>query len=171
MSLNGETKRKAYQTAYRAEHKAEIAARNKTYRAEHKAEIAARNKTYRAEHKAEIAAWNKTYYNNNPAPYINRVRARKQRLSMMPSYTEQEWQLVRERTPNCVGCGVLLSTVKVHRDHIVPLSKGGSNTIENLQPLCVTCNLSKGDKDMAEWMAERRVVRVSKRGMTEEAKA
>jgi 5-methylcytosine-specific restriction endonuclease McrA len=31
-------------------------------------------------------------------------------------------------------------------DHIVPKSKGGKNTLENLQPMCHTCNTKKADK-------------------------
>lgn len=36
--------------------------------------------------------------------------------------------------------------VELHVDHIVPWSKGGQNTEENLRALCFDCNLGKGDK-------------------------
>src|SRR5437764_6871643 len=36
--------------------------------------------------------------------------------------------------------------------HILAYSKGGSNTIENLVPICISCNSSMRDTHMIEWM-------------------
>lgn len=43
----------------------------------------------------------------------------------------------------CAGCG---SREKLEYDHIVPVSRGGSNTARNVELLCEACNRSKGDR-------------------------
>lgn len=47
----------------------------------------------------------------------------------------------------CKACGATSSDgVKLEIDHIVPVSKGGTNDPDNLQVLCKTCNIGKSDK-------------------------
>lgn len=51
----------------------------------------------------------------------------------------------------CCMCGASPakdSNVELHIDHIVPWSKGGETTIDNLQTLCSKCNLGKSDLPM-----------------------
>ena len=58
----------------------------------------------------------------------------------------------------CVGCKATLVSKgkgKYHIDHMMPLSRGGSNGAENLQLLCPPCNMSKSNKTQAEWDATR----------------
>lgn len=54
----------------------------------------------------------------------------------------------------CAGCREKL-TEGIHRDHILALSRGGSNDITNIQLLCPLCNLRKHAKSPDVWAKER----------------
>ena len=57
-------------------------------------------------------------------------------------YSVQEWLDLCSRYGNkCLCCG--RDDVALTVDHVVPLSKGGSNDIANIQPLCKSCNSKK----------------------------
>ena len=53
----------------------------------------------------------------------------------------------------CTYCG---ERGNIHVDHVIPIAKGGVHGIGNLQPLCESCNTSKADKYMIEWVAYRK---------------
>ena len=45
----------------------------------------------------------------------------------------------------CKFCGRTAKEIKLHTDHIFPVSKGGKTNLDNLQTLCQDCNLGKKD--------------------------
>lgn len=60
------------------------------------------------------------------------------------SHTTNEWvQVKRRHAYLCAICGISEINTVLTKDHIIPLSKGGSNRIENIQPLCRPCNTRK----------------------------
>lgn len=56
-------------------------------------------------------------------------------------------QYVFERNKyQCQSCGKQQKETDLTIDHIIPLARGGSNDISNLQTLCFCCNRKKTDK-------------------------
>ena len=81
---------------------------------------------------------------------------RKQRLKDTRSrgtHSELQWAQLVVFCRVCVLCnGKNMHSVNdLQRDHIKPVSCGGADTIENIQPLCHKCNATKGDKDDTDW--------------------
>lgn len=63
------------------------------------------------------------------------------------SHTYQEWLEVKNVAGNeCVICHTPESVKQLTQDHIIPVSKGGTDFIENIQPLCMRCNATKSNK-------------------------
>ena len=61
------------------------------------------------------------------------------------NYTAAEWNSLAEHYGGkCLCCG--RTDVKLTADHVVPVSKGGTSNIDNIQPLCKSCNSRKRDK-------------------------
>jgi 5-methylcytosine-specific restriction endonuclease McrA len=46
--------------------------------------------------------------------------------------------------PRCVYCDEDLTNAEIHLDHVIPESKGGLTSLNNLQVTCRKCNLAKG---------------------------
>lgn len=76
----------------------------------------------------------------------NYTAARRARLlGAKATLTGDEWKaLVRRYDHQCAYC--LQEFGHLEQDHVVPLSKGGTHTIENVVPACFSCNRSKGSR-------------------------
>lgn len=65
------------------------------------------------------------------------------------SHTFEEWELLKAQYNwTCPCCKKPEPEIKLTEDHVVAVSKGGSNNIENIQPLCGRCNSSKQTKEI-----------------------
>jgi 5-methylcytosine-specific restriction endonuclease McrA len=59
------------------------------------------------------------------------------------------WRVMERDGRRCMACGASPATdaaIKLHVDHIVPVSRGGLSTLDNLQTLCEACNLGKSNR-------------------------
>lgn len=70
-------------------------------------------------------------------------RERLKQAKQIATHTKEEWEKMKYFFNNtCVKCGN--KDRKIVKDHITPIYQGGSDGIDNLQPLCNSCNSSKG---------------------------
>ena len=75
-------------------------------------------------------------------------RRKKERAKVTPKL---RYQVLQRDHFRCVRCGASASDgVRLHVDHIIPISRGGKTEMRNLQTLCETCNLGKGNSIYTE---------------------
>lgn len=73
----------------------------------------------------------------------SRVRAKRMAAARaLGTHTKAEWIDLREQIGCCANCRAV--DCELVRDHIIPVSRGGCDCIQNIQPLCARCNSSKG---------------------------
>lgn len=77
--------------------------------------------------------------------YHAQRRARKRKAT--GSHNRFDWELLKEiYNYTCPACERSEPEIVLTEDHIIPLSRGGSNWITNIQPLCGRCNFKKYNK-------------------------
>lgn len=94
--------------------------------------------------RAAVRRWTE----QNPEKARTRWANRRARVhGAVGGHTAEEFLGLLVRTGYvCTYCSCPLSEKTATRDHIVPLSKGGSNFITNIAPACKPCNCRKGAK-------------------------
>jgi len=82
-----------------------------------------------------------------PADTPDENKSRSRKTARDPSL-RLRFKVLKRDNFRCRQCGASPARslgVELHVDHMVPWSKGGPTTFENLQTLCSECNLGKGD--------------------------
>ena len=147
------TNQRGYAQRYYFAHKEAYIARARAWRKANPEKMLACQRNWREANPKKHAAYNSKWREANLekcAEYARNRRACK--LKAEGSFTAEEFQALCEKAGNrCLCCG---SSGALTADHIVPLSRGGSNNIENIQPLCQSCNSKKSTKTVNYWFKE-----------------
>jgi 5-methylcytosine-specific restriction endonuclease McrA len=99
---------------------------------------------------------NKLYKENNREAILLKNRKRKMKIIGKNISQKQVKELLSFHSNECFYCHVnVKSGINLHLDHMIPLYKGGTHTIENLAPACNTCNLKKGKMTASEFLERR----------------
>jgi len=110
---------------------------------------------YYQKHKEKLQQRTRDWFSQNRGRHMANVLRRCGRLksqSFNPKAIDVYCRQVKERpTIRCYYCSKIVSTKRIHFDHIVPLSKGGPHSIENICVSCSKCNLSKHATPIQDW--------------------
>ena len=86
--------------------------------------------------------YNKRYWQSHPEK-IAHLKAREyaRKKNAVGFHTLEQWELLKKQANYC--CAFCQKQTKLTKDHIIHLSKGGTDYIDNIQPLCRSCNSQK----------------------------
>lgn len=83
--------------------------------------------------------------------------ARKRRTRFLAAdndLTPVQWAAIRRTWGGCAYCGD--TEAAVQKDCVLPLSRGGRYTLDNVVPACRSCNASKSNDEVTGWLRRTR---------------
>ena len=122
------------------------------------AKIKAKSRRFYVNHRAEIRARHKQWCENNPhrisAASMKRRALKAKATVNLRQITNWISSIKGKHEAVCYYCGgkILVGPNAIHFDHIIPLSRGGPHSVENLCVSCPACNLEKGDRPIRMWI-------------------
>jgi 5-methylcytosine-specific restriction endonuclease McrA len=143
-------RQKVYNTLWKANNKDKIRGYNKKHGP------TAQLKYRQTEHgrEARKKALSK-YFKTDKGKTADKRKHHKRRVIMenAGTFTNEQWQeRLAEYNYCCAYCYQQFPVEDLTIDHMIPLSRGGTNTIDNLVPACKSCNSRKKDKTPLEML-------------------
>lgn len=81
---------------------------------------------------------------------------RKRRLErMVHDLTDRQWAALKDAWAGCAYCGA--TSTPLQRDCVLPISRGGRYTLDNVVPACRSCNTSKCNDEVTSWLRRKRL--------------
>lgn len=158
---------KTCEALYREQNREDLRKKNRLYKLRSKEKIRESNRRYRSKNKEKVARWQKRYITKNKAKRAqyqrqhaltyrqqhraNEIRRRAHKRNSEGDHTAADVKhQYKNQRGKCYYCGQKVSKT-YHVDHVIPLSRGGSNGPENIVIACPGCNQRKKDKLPHEW--------------------
>jgi len=118
----------------------------------------AKRRHYRRRNLAKLrSAARRYYWKNWQKKRIEHHNAVAKRKGAPGKYTREEWlQLLEAYRYRCAYCNRRITRKSASADHIVPLSRGGTNWIANIVPSCLSCNQRKNFLTAKQYLARLR---------------
>ncbi|WP_300678738.1 HNH endonuclease signature motif containing protein [Nocardioides sp.] len=89
------------------------------------------------------------------------ARRRARRMAKVDhDLTPAQWEAIQEAWGGCAYCGAAGGTGPgqgLQRDCMLPISRGGRYTLDNVVPACASCNASKCNTELTVWMRRKRL--------------
>lgn len=159
---------RGYDHKYRAANSDKERERKRKYRVENPEKVREQSRKYYAASTDEARARHLLLHRQRYAENPEKERERKRKYhankpEVRRAISQRRLASIKTSTANsptaaqmkellslpCYYCGGTAREI----DHYVPLSRGGSHTIDNLRPACITCNRSKGANMPDEWVS------------------
>ncbi|HAQ02974.1 TPA: hypothetical protein DCQ22_03735 [Candidatus Nomurabacteria bacterium] len=119
--------------------------RKRKYAHDHREQESIRHKMWRDKNREYVNSRNRKYTKTNKEQRrLNDEKRRAAKNGCENKLTKSEWlEILSKHEYKCAKCG---TQERISLDHIIPLSKGGTHSADNVQPLCISCNCKKYNK-------------------------
>jgi 5-methylcytosine-specific restriction endonuclease McrA len=154
--------RKVHDAAHHEAHREQDNARSRAYVAEYHQKVLAKARAKAAKKKAQrlYAAdpvrrhqYNLLHLERIAVSHSKRRAAKYGNTPISEMLTSTEWlAILTEADGHCTYCS---KKAKLTLDHVIPLSKGGKHSKDNVVPACLHCNSSKNNKTLEEWLGKK----------------
>ena len=84
------------------------------------------------------------------------ARKRKRRMDRVEhDLSDEQWTAIKAAWGGCAYCGAADDSLQ--RDCVLPISRGGRYTLDNIVPACRSCNASKCNDEVTGWLRRKKL--------------